>query len=113
MEDASKFIAQGPTVFTNPLLNNQNMNSRTIDRGCASGGNKNLLEATRGHGFFNMVCTAKVVTHAKYYGSSQPELGEEPSPPKIPLRIEKPTDKPKAPPHIQGTILMPKLPKTI
>ena len=30
MEDASKFIAQCPVVFTNPLPNNQNMNSRTV-----------------------------------------------------------------------------------
>ena len=34
------------------------------------------------------------------YGSSQPDLGKEHSPPESPLRIEKPTDKPEAPPRI-------------
>ena len=29
MEDASRFIAQGPAVLTNPLPHNKNMNSRT------------------------------------------------------------------------------------
>ena len=85
MEDASKFIAQGPAVFTNHLPNNQNMNSRTIDPGCASGGTQNPLEATSGHGFINMVISTKVVMHAKYYGSSQPDLGKEPNPPEISL----------------------------
>ena len=45
MEDALKFIAQGPTVFTNPLPNNQNVNSRTVDPSCASGGTQNPSEA--------------------------------------------------------------------
>ena len=35
MEDSSRFIAQGPTVLTNPLPHNQNMNSSTIDPHCA------------------------------------------------------------------------------
>ena len=45
MENALKFIAQGPAVFTNPLPNNQNMNSRTIDPSCASSVTQNPLEA--------------------------------------------------------------------
>ena len=85
MEDASKFIAQGTTVFTNPSPNNQNMNLNTVDLGYASGGNKNPSEATSGHGCINMVRAAKVVTHAKDYGSSQPDLGKESSPPQSPL----------------------------
>ena len=90
MEDASRFIAQGPAVLMNSLPNNQNMNSRTIDPNCASGGNQNPPESNSGHGCINMVHTAKVVTHEKYYGSSQPNLGKEPSPPESPLRIKKP-----------------------
>ena len=38
MEDALKFIAQGLVVFTNPLPNNQNMNSRTVNPGSVSSG---------------------------------------------------------------------------
>ena len=78
MEDASKFIAQGPPMFTNPLPNNKNMNSRTLDLGCASGGNKNPPEVTPGHSCINMVKDSKVVTYAKDYGSSQPNLGNLP-----------------------------------
>ena len=85
MEYALKFIAQGPAVFTNPLLNNKNMNSRTVDPSCASGGTPNLPEAISGHGCINMVKASKVVTRAKYYGSSQPDLGKKPSPPESPL----------------------------
>ena len=70
MEDASRFIAQGPTVVTNPLPHNQNMNSRTHDPHCASGGDQNMPESNTGHGCINMVRATKVVTHAKYYGSS-------------------------------------------
>ena len=70
MDDAVNFIAQGPAMFTNPLPNNQNMNSRTVDPGCASGGNQNPSKATSGHGSINMVCATKFVTHAKDYGSS-------------------------------------------
>ena len=74
MEDASKFIAHGPTVFTNPLPNNQNMNSRTVDPGCDYGGNQNPLEVAPGHGCINMVKDTKVVTRVKDYGLSQPDL---------------------------------------
>ena len=100
MEDASRFIAQGPVVLTNPLPNNQNMNSRTIDPYCASGGDQNPLEANSGHGCVNMVRANKVVTRAKDYGSSQPNLGKEPTPPESPLHIKKTMDKPKVTPHI-------------
>ena len=92
-------------MFTNPLPNNKNMNLRTIDPGCVSGGNQNPPESNSGHGCINMVHTAKVVTREKYYGSSQPNLGKEPSPPEIPLCIEKPTDKPEALPHISKGFL--------
>ena len=85
MEDASKFIAQDPTVFTNPLPNNQNMNSRTVDPGCASGGTQNPLEVALVHGCINMVKASQVVTRAKYYGSSQPDLGKEHAPPESSL----------------------------
>ena len=100
MEDASRFIAQGPTVITNPLPHNQNMNSRTIDPHYASGGDQNLLEANTSHGCINMVNAIDVVTHAKYYGSTQSDLGKEPAPLESPLQIENPTDKLEAPPRI-------------
>ena len=81
------------------------MNSRTIDPNCASGGNQNLPEANSGNGCINMMSAAKVVTRTKYYGSSQPDLRKEPSPLENPLRIEKPTDKPEAPPRIPKGVL--------
>ena len=71
MDDALRFIAQGLAMLTNPLPHNQNMNSRTNDPHCALGGYQNPLKAN----------------------TSQPDLGKEPAPPEIPLRIEKPTDK--------------------
>ena len=61
------------------------MNSRTVDPGCELGGNQNLSKATSGHSCINMVHVGKVVTHAKDYGSSQLDLGKEPSPPESPL----------------------------
>ena len=76
MEDASRFIAWGPVVLTNPLRHNQNMNSRTNDPHCASGGDQNLSEANTIHGCINMVRATKFVTCAKDYGSSQPDLGK-------------------------------------
>ena len=105
MEDASRFITQGPAVFTSPLPNNQNMNLRTIDPGCASGGTQNPPEAASGHGCINMVRSTKVVTRAKDYGLSQLDLGKEPLPLENPFFIEKPTDKPKSPPHIPKGVL--------
>ena len=85
MEDGLKFIAQGPTVFKNPLPNNKNMNLRIMDSGSASSGTQNPLDATSGHNCINMVKSTSVVMHVKDYGSSQPDLGKEPAPPEIPL----------------------------
>ena len=73
------------------------MNSRTHDQ---YGGDQDLLKASNGHGCINMVHATKVVTHAKDYGSSQPDLGKEPATLKSPLCIENPMDKPKISPHI-------------
>ena len=105
MEDASRFIAQGPAVLTNPLPHNQNMNSRTNDPHCASGGDQNLPKFNTGHGCINMVHATKVVTRVKDYGSSQSELGKEPTLPESPLHIEKPMDKPKIAPRIPKGVL--------
>ena len=91
-------------MLTNPLPHNQNMNLRTNDPHCSSGGDQNPSKANTGHGCINMV-HAKVVTRAKDYGSSQPELGKEPTPLKSPLRIENPMDKPKIAPHIPKGVL--------
>ena len=79
-KDASRFIAQGLAVLTNPLPHNQNMNSRTHDPYSTSGGYQDPLEAITDHGCINMVCATKVVICAKDYGSSQPDLGKEPTP---------------------------------
>ena len=68
--------------------------SHYIDPSCASGRNQNLREATSGHGCINMVRAIKVVTRAKDYGSSQPNLEKEPALPKSPLHIENHMDKP-------------------
>ena len=81
------------------------MSSRTIDPGCALGGNQNPSKDASGHGCINMMSAAKVVTRTKDYGSSQPNLGKEPSPPEIPLQIENPMDKPKVAPCIPKAFL--------
>ena len=47
-----------------------------------------------------MVRATKVVTHAKDYGSSQPDFGKEPAPLESPLHIENPMDKPDITPRI-------------
>ena len=52
-----------------------------------------------------MMSATKVVNHTKDYGSSQTDLGKEPSPPESPLRIENLMDKPKAPPCIPKGVL--------
>ena len=88
-------------MMTNPLPHNQNMNSRTHDQ---SGGDKDPPEGS-GRGFINMVRAAKLVTHVKDYGSSQPCPGKELDPPGYPLCIEKPMDKPEATPRIPKGIL--------
>ena len=92
-------------MFTNPLPNNQNMNLRIVDPGFASSGTQNPLEVAPSHGCINMVKASKVVTCAKYYGSSQPDLGKETSPPESRLQIENPTAKPEAPPRIPKGVL--------
>ena len=89
-------------MLTNPLLHNQNMNSRSNDQ---SGGDQDPPEGN-GHGCINMVRVAKVVTCAKDYGLSQPSLGKESDPPGSPLCIEKPEDKPKTTPHIPKGFLI-------
>ena len=71
----------------------------------ASSGTQNPLDAASVHGCINMVKYSSVVTHAKDYGSSQPDLGKEPTPPESSLRIEKPMDKPEALPHIPKGVL--------
>ena len=100
MDEASKFIAQGPAVLTNPLPHNQNMNLKSHDQSS----DEDPAE-TSGRGCINMVCAAKVVMCAKDYTSSQPNPGKEPDPPGTPLRIEKPTDKPEAAPRIPKGVL--------
>ena len=52
-----------------------------------------------------MVHAAKVVTHAKDYGSSQPDLGKEPALPRSLLRIENHVDKPQVSPRIPKGVL--------
>ena len=52
-----------------------------------------------------MVHATKVMTRVKDYGSSQPDLGKEPTPPEIPLYIEKPMDKPEVTPPIPKGVL--------
>ena len=81
------------------------MNSRTHDPHCASGRDQDPSKASTGHGCINMVHTTKVVTHAKDYGSSQPDLGKETAPPKSPLHIKKPMDKPEIAPRIPKGVL--------
>ena len=87
-------------MLTDPLPQNQNMNSRTMDSGSAYSGSKNPSNTVSGHGCINMMSTNNVVTRAKDYGSLQPDLGKEPAPPKPPLHIDKPSDNHEAPPHI-------------
>ena len=92
-------------MLTNPSPHNKNTNSRTNDPHCASGGDQNLSKANTGHCCINMVHATKVVTHAKDYGSSQPDLGKEPAPPESPFCIENPMDKPKIAPRISRGFL--------
>ena len=92
-------------MLTNPLPHNQNLNTRTHDPHYALGRDQNTLEASTGHGCINMVHATKVVTRAKDYGSSQPNLGKEHTPTESPLRIENPMDKPKIAPRIPKGVL--------
>ena len=89
-------------MFTNPLPHNQNMNSRTHD---PSSGDQDPPKANTGHRCINMVHAAKVVTRAKDYGSSQPDLGKELDPPGSPLHIEKHMDKLENAPRIPKGVL--------
>ena len=52
IEEASRFIAKGIAVLTNPLPHYKNMNLRTHDQ---SGGDEDPSEACSGHGCINMV----------------------------------------------------------
>ena len=83
-------------MLTNPLLHNQNMNSKSHDQ---SGDDHDPSE-TSGRGCINMFRAVKVVTRAKYYTSSQPSPSKEPDPLGSPLHIKKPMDKPKTAPCI-------------
>ena len=76
-----------------------------MDPRSASGGSQNPSNIISGHGCFNMMSTENVVTRAKDYGTSQPDLGKEPAPPESPLPIDKPSDKPEIPPHIPKRFL--------
>ena len=87
-------------MLTNPLLHNQNMNSKSHDQS-----SDNDPPEGSGRGCINMVRATKVVTRAKDYGSSQPSPGKEPDPPRSPLSIEKPMDKPEATPRIPKGVL--------
>ena len=92
-------------MLTNPLPHNQNMNSRTHDPHSVSGGDKYPPKASTGHGCINMVHSTKVVTGAKDYGLSQPDLGKEPPPTDSPLLIENTTNKPESVPCIPKGVL--------
>ena len=87
-------------MLTNPLPHNQNMNSKSQEKS-----SENDPPETSARGCINMVHAAKVVTRVKDYSSSQPSSGKEPDPPRTPLRIEKPADKPEAAPHIPKEVL--------
>ena len=100
IDEALRFLAQGPAVLTNPLPHNQNMNSKSHDQSSDEDPSE-----TSGRGCINMVHAVKVVTHAKDYSSSQPNPGKEPDPPGTPLHIEKPADKPEAAPRIPKGVL--------
>ena len=67
-------------MFTNPLPDNQNMNLRTMNPGCASSGTQHPLDVASGHGCINMVNATNVVMRVKDYGSSQLDLGKEIAP---------------------------------
>ena len=64
-------------------------------------GHQNPLNVGGGHSCINMMSAENVVMRAKYYGSSQPNVGKEPTPPKVPLHI----DKPEVIPHIPKGVL--------
>ena len=88
MEDTSRFIAQDPAILTNPLPHTQNMKSRTHDPHSTLGGDQDPPEASTGHDYINMVRATKVVTRAKDYGMSQPDLGKETTSTKSPFILK-------------------------
>ena len=92
-------------MLTNPLPHNQNINSRTHDPHCVLGGDQNPPKSSTSHCCINKMRATKVVTHVKYYGSSQSDIGKEPAPPESPLRIENPMDKPEIAPCIPKGVL--------
>ena len=55
------------------------MNSRNVDSGSAYGGHQDPPNGEGGHDCINMMSSANVVTWAKDYGSSQPNVGKEPT----------------------------------
>ena len=81
-------------MVTNPLPHNQNMASRNVDSGSASGGNQNLSNAEGGLSCIDMMSTTNVVTCKKDNGLSQHNLDKYPSPPEKPFHIDKPKDIP-------------------
>ena len=88
-------------MLIDPLPQNQNMDSRTMDTRSHFGWYKNLSVTEGGHGCINMMLAANVVTFSKDYGSSQPNMGKEPIPPEISLHI----DNPEVIPHIPKGVL--------
>ena len=94
IDEASKFIALSPDVLIDPLPHNRNMDSTNMDAGNTFGGHQNPSNAEGGHDCINMMSTTNAMTRKKYYDSSQPHLGKEPTPPKKPLHINNPEDIP-------------------
>ena len=92
-------------MLMDPLPQNQNMNSRTVDPGSANGGRQNPQNNVSGHGCINMMVVENFVTHAEDYGMLQLDLGKQPAPLESPLHIENPGDKPEAPPRIPKGVL--------
>ena len=82
-------------MLTEPLMHNQNMNSRNVNSKSAYGGHQNPSNTEGGHGCINITSHANVVTRNKYYGPSLPNLGKETAPPEKPLHIEKPEEIPR------------------
>ena len=66
------------------------MASRNMDAKNNSDVNQNPPNAEGGHGCITMIYIINVVTRAKDYGSLKSNLGIEPTPPKVPLHIDKP-----------------------
>ena len=65
------------------------MNSRNVEFRGTYGGNQNPPNVEGGHICINMMSVANIVMRAKYYGSSQPNVGKETTPLEVPLNINK------------------------